>query len=92
MHIDPKASEDNIERFLRNNDKLDKTIQECEKLKNTADRQYNHSTSSRFVGKLLETLVLVKGVGDPLLSCAPESISIAWSAISLLITVRSSDA
>ncbi|KAK6523097.1 hypothetical protein TWF694_005995 [Orbilia ellipsospora] len=80
-----------IDRFLKNNDRIDKTISECEKLKSTADRQYDHSTSSRFVGKLLGVLVVVKNIGDPLLQCAPESISIAWSAISLLINVGAND-
>ncbi|KAF3912618.1 Tankyrase-1 [Arthrobotrys entomopaga] len=85
------ANDDIIDRFLKNNDRIDKTISECEKLKATADRQYNHSTSSRFVGKLLGVLVVVKDIGDPLLQCAPESVSIAWSAISLLIGIGAND-
>ncbi|KAK6523793.1 hypothetical protein TWF281_001765 [Arthrobotrys megalospora] len=85
----PRPSEENIERFLKNNNQIDETIGECENLKSTADRQYNHSTSSRFIGKLLKVLAVVKNIGDPLLQCAPESISIAWSAISLLIGVSS---
>ncbi|EPS41124.1 hypothetical protein H072_4992 [Dactylellina haptotyla CBS 200.50] len=87
----PRPSDEIIDRFLKNNDRIDKTISECENLKTVADRQYNHSTSSKFVGKLLEVLVVVKNIGDPLLQCAPESVSIAWSAISLLISLGSTD-
>ncbi|KAK6513993.1 hypothetical protein TWF506_008423 [Arthrobotrys conoides] len=87
----PRPSEENIERFLKNNNQIDETISECENLKSAANRQYHGSTSSRFIGKLLEVLVVVKNVGDPLLQCAPESVSIAWSAISLLIGLGVND-
>ncbi|KAK6339352.1 hypothetical protein TWF718_008772 [Orbilia javanica] len=87
----PRPSEENIERFLKNNNQIDETISECENLKSVADRQYHGSTSSKFIGKLLEVLVVVKNVGDPLLQCAPESVSIAWSAISLLIGLGVND-
>ncbi|KAF3222661.1 hypothetical protein TWF106_005467 [Orbilia oligospora] len=87
----PRPSEENIERFLKNNNQIDETISECENLKTAANRQYHGSTSSRFIGKLLEVLVVVKNVGDPLLQCAPESVSIAWSAISLLIGLGVND-
>lgn len=40
------------------------------------------------MGKLLEVLVMVKEVADPFLEFAPESVSIAWSAVSFLIQVR----
>ncbi|KAF3934531.1 hypothetical protein ABW19_dt0206820 [Dactylella cylindrospora] len=89
--MNPRPSEEIVERFLKNNDRIDKTISECENLKSAADRQYDHSTSSRFIGKLLEVLVVVKNIGDPLLQCAPESVSIAWSAISLLISLGVND-
>ncbi|KAK6352524.1 hypothetical protein TWF730_009348 [Orbilia blumenaviensis] len=87
----PRPSEENIERFLKNKNQIDETISECQNLKAAANRQYSGSTSSRFIGKLLEVLVVVKNVGDPLLQCAPESVSIAWSAISLLIGLGVSD-
>ncbi|KAK6345757.1 hypothetical protein TWF718_007664 [Orbilia javanica] len=85
--------EKNIERFLKNNNRIDETISECKNLKSAADRQYNHSSSGspKFIRKLLDILVVVKSVGDPLLQCAPESVSIAWSAISLLINLGVND-
>ncbi|KAF3235110.1 hypothetical protein TWF192_001076 [Orbilia oligospora] len=84
--------EKHIERFLKNNNRLDETISECRNLKSTADRQYSHTSgSSKFIKKLLDVLVVVKSVGDPLLQCAPESVSVTWSMISLLIGLGAND-
>lgn len=82
-----KPSQENIDRFLNDNFRLDKAISKCESLKLSADNQYKKSTGSRFVGKLLSILVTVKEIGDPFMQCAPESVSIAWSAVSFLIQV-----
>src|SRR4051812_6120500 len=65
---DPRASEENIYRFLKNNDRIEKAILECEKLQSKANNQYGSdsaSRSSRMVGELLNILGVVKRVGDP---------------------------
>ncbi|KAF3278563.1 hypothetical protein TWF970_004570 [Orbilia oligospora] len=86
-----RPSQESIDRFLKEDFRLDKAISKCETLKTAAENQYNKGKGSRFVGKLLEVLVMVKEVADPFLEFAPESVSIAWSAVSFLIQVGASD-
>ncbi|KAK6511041.1 hypothetical protein TWF506_010125 [Arthrobotrys conoides] len=86
-----RPSQESIDRFLKDDFRLDKAISKCETLKTAAENQYNKGKGSRFVGKLLEVLVMVKEVADPFLEFAPESVSIAWSAVSFLIQVGASD-
>ncbi|EPS38523.1 hypothetical protein H072_7756 [Dactylellina haptotyla CBS 200.50] len=86
-----RPSQESIDRFLKEDFRLDKAISKCQTLKNAADNQYNKGKGSRFVGKLLQVLVTVKEIADPFLEFAPESVSIAWSAVSFLIQVGASD-
>ncbi|KAF3941002.1 hypothetical protein ABW19_dt0209977 [Dactylella cylindrospora] len=76
-----KTSDDNILSFLRKRDKLHSLIEATETLKEKADKKYSDRVGS-FMGVLLEA----KATGDSLLTCAPETISIAWSVVSILIT------
>ncbi|KAK6497897.1 hypothetical protein TWF481_012295 [Arthrobotrys musiformis] len=86
-----RPSQESIDRFLKEDFRLDKAISKCQTLKTAAENQYSKGKGSRFVGKLLEVLVMVKEVADPFLEFAPESVSIAWSAVSFLIQVGASD-
>ncbi|EWC44641.1 hypothetical protein DRE_06630 [Drechslerella stenobrocha 248] len=86
-----RPSQESIDRFLREDFRLDKAIAKCQTLKASAENQYSKSKGARVVGKLLEVLVAVKEVADPFLQFAPESVSIAWSAVSFLIQVGASD-
>ncbi|KAF3906505.1 hypothetical protein ABW20_dc0106970 [Dactylellina cionopaga] len=79
-------SQQNIDDFLSNNVNVNKAIVECEKLKAKADRRYEGP-----LGKLLGVLSVLKDVGDQVLTCAPESVSIAWGIISLLVGVGIND-
>ncbi|KAK6537388.1 Ran-binding protein 10 [Orbilia ellipsospora] len=79
-------SQDNINDFLRNNINVNKAISEAEKLKARADRRYEGS-----LGKLLGVLSVLKDVGDSVLTCAPETVSIAWGIISLLVGIGTND-
>ncbi|KAK6525919.1 hypothetical protein TWF281_010962 [Arthrobotrys megalospora] len=75
-----------ISSFLRNNVNVNKAIAECEVLKAKADRRYEGK-----IGKLLGVLSLLKDTGDAVLTCAPETVSIAWGIISLLVTIGTND-
>ncbi|KAK6354450.1 hypothetical protein TWF730_008852 [Orbilia blumenaviensis] len=86
-----RPSQESLDRFLKEDFRLDKAISKCETLKTAAENQYNKGKGSRFVGKLLEVLMTVKEIADPFLEFAPESVSIAWSAVSFLIQVGASD-
>ncbi|KAJ6258261.1 hypothetical protein Dda_7180 [Drechslerella dactyloides] len=79
-------SQENIDDFLRNNVNVNKAISEAEKLKEKADRRYEGS-----LGKLLGVLSVLKDVGDSVLTCAPETISIAWGIISFLVGIGVND-
>ncbi|KAK6530304.1 SPRY domain-containing protein 3 [Orbilia ellipsospora] len=79
-------SQENINDFLKNNVNISKAISQCEILKSKADARYDGP-----LGKLLGVLSTVKDVGDAVLTCAPESVSIAWGIISLLIGVGVND-
>ncbi|KAK6346669.1 hypothetical protein TWF696_006787 [Orbilia brochopaga] len=79
-------SRENIDDFLRNNVNVNKAISEAEKLKARADRRYEGA-----LGKLLGVLSVLKDVGDSVLTCAPETVSIAWGIISFLIGVGVND-
>ncbi|KAF3936119.1 Tankyrase-2 [Dactylella cylindrospora] len=80
-----------VESFLKENWNLSKTISNCESLQHKADAAYQKTKGGRFVADLLTSLVMVKKVADPFLQYAPETISIAWCAISGLITIASND-
>ncbi len=86
-NVPKPPSQESIQRFLSDNFRLDKAITKCQSLKNTADREYTKNKGVKFVGKLLTLLQTVKEIGDPFLQFAPESISIAWSAVGFLIQV-----
>ncbi|KAF3920708.1 Tankyrase-1 [Orbilia brochopaga] len=86
-----RPSQENIDRFLKEDFRLDKAIAKCQTLKTAAENQYSKGKGSKFVGKLLEVLQTVKDVADPFLQFAPESVSIAWSCVSFLIQVGASD-
>ncbi|KAF3922508.1 hypothetical protein AA313_de0210364 [Arthrobotrys entomopaga] len=79
-------SQENINDFLKNNVTISKAILECEKLKAKADARYDGP-----LGKLLGILSTVKDMGDAVLTCAPESVSIAWGIISMLIATGVND-
>ncbi|EPS43898.1 hypothetical protein H072_2028 [Dactylellina haptotyla CBS 200.50] len=79
-------SQDNLNDFLRNNVNVSKAISEAERLKAKADRRYEGS-----LGKLLGVLSVLKDVGDAVLTCAPETVSIAWGIISLLVGIGTND-
>ncbi|KAF3904834.1 hypothetical protein ABW20_dc0105276 [Dactylellina cionopaga] len=79
-------NQQNVNDFLRNNVNVDKAISEAERLKAKADRRYEGS-----LGKLLGVLSILKDVGDAVLTCAPETVSIAWGIISLLVGVGTND-
>ncbi|EPS36209.1 hypothetical protein H072_10262 [Dactylellina haptotyla CBS 200.50] len=79
-------SQDNINDFLNNNVNVSKAISECEILKARADSRYDGP-----LGKLLSVLNVLKDVGDAVLTCAPETVSIAWGIISLLVGVGVND-
>ncbi|KAF3908223.1 hypothetical protein AA313_de0203654 [Arthrobotrys entomopaga] len=79
-------SQDRVNDFLRNNVNVNKAISEAEKLKSRADRRYEGP-----LGKLLGVLSVLKDVGDSVLTCAPETVSIAWGIISLLVGIGTND-
>ncbi|KAK6343534.1 hypothetical protein TWF730_011124 [Orbilia blumenaviensis] len=79
-------SPDHINDFLRNNVNVNKAIAECEKLKAKADKRYEGK-----IGKLLGVLSLLKDTGDAVLTCAPETVSIAWGIISLFVGIGTND-
>ncbi|KAF3911172.1 hypothetical protein AA313_de0209053 [Arthrobotrys entomopaga] len=79
-------SQENIDDFLKNNVNVNKAISECEKLKAKADKRYEGP-----LGKLLGVLSVLKEVGDSVLTCAPESVSIAWGIISFLVGIGTND-
>ncbi|KAF3927870.1 hypothetical protein ABW20_dc0104489 [Dactylellina cionopaga] len=85
-----RFSEAAATEFLNSNYRIDKAINSCLALKSKADQEYG-SKRGQFASKLLNTLRTVKDVGDSFLEFAPESVSIAWSAVSLLIKVGTDD-
>ncbi|KAK6530246.1 hypothetical protein TWF694_003610 [Orbilia ellipsospora] len=80
-----------IDSFFDDYTDLGRTIANCESLQAKADSQYHVNRGGRFVKKLLDSLIMVKSIADPFLEFAPESVSIAWCAISGLITIAASD-
>ncbi|KAK6534913.1 hypothetical protein TWF281_006213 [Arthrobotrys megalospora] len=80
-----------IDNFLNDNWDLSRTIANCESLQVKADGEYNKKKGGRFVRKLLDGLMMVKSIADPFLEFAPETVSIAWCAISGLITIAATD-
>ncbi|KAF3928652.1 hypothetical protein AA313_de0207818 [Arthrobotrys entomopaga] len=80
-----------IDEFMKDNAHLEGTIDDCKKIQNSADTSYKAKPSGRILGKLLDTLNLIKEVADPFLEFAPESVSIAWFAISTLIQIGAKD-
>ncbi|KAK6350512.1 hypothetical protein TWF718_003703 [Orbilia javanica] len=80
-----------IVNFLKDNWDLSRTIANCETLQVKADGEYNKKKGGRFVRKLLDGLMMVKSIADPFLEFAPETVSIAWCAISGLITIAATD-
>ncbi|KAK6526508.1 hypothetical protein TWF694_005091 [Orbilia ellipsospora] len=80
-----------IEEFMKDNAHLDNTVEDCKKLQNSADAAYSGGRAGKFIGKLLDTLLIVKEVADPFLEFAPESISLAWFAISSMIEIGAAD-
>ncbi|KAK6360084.1 hypothetical protein TWF730_006238 [Orbilia blumenaviensis] len=80
-----------IDEFMKDNAHLDGTIKDCQKIQETADGSYKEKTSGRLIGKLLTTLSIIKEVADPFLEFAPESVSIAWFAISSLVQIGAAD-
>ncbi|KAK6543590.1 hypothetical protein TWF694_000333 [Orbilia ellipsospora] len=88
---DDKPEQKAIERFFRSNVRLDATISKCEFVKTNAETQYSQKKSSKFLGKLLDVLTTVKAVADPFLQNGPETVSIAWCAVSFLIDVAAKD-
>ncbi|KAK6345738.1 hypothetical protein TWF718_007645 [Orbilia javanica] len=76
-----------IDDFMKDNAHLDGTIKDCQEIQKTADGSYKAKTSGRLIGRLLNTLSIIKEVADPFLEFAPESVSIAWFAISALVQV-----
>ncbi|KAF3937613.1 hypothetical protein ABW19_dt0204755 [Dactylella cylindrospora] len=72
---------ENLDLFFRNKNRLDRVITECERLSVSAGSRYGGRT-----GRLLEVLRTVKTIGDPILAAMPsETISLAWSVITLFI-------
>ncbi|KAK6359218.1 hypothetical protein TWF696_000382 [Orbilia brochopaga] len=84
-------SRSDIDEFMRENAHLDGTIDSCKKLQQSADGSYHDKSSGRLVGKLLTTLTIIKDVADPFLDFAPESVSIAWFALSCMIQIGAAD-
>lgn len=84
-------SKGEIDDFMKDNAHLDGTIKDCQKIQKTADASYKEKTSGRLIGKLLNTLSIIKEVADPFLEFAPESVSIAWFAISALVQIGATD-
>jgi len=69
---------------------LEKTIDIVDSFKKKAESEYHRADGkSNLVGKLLKTLTTVKEIGDPFLQFAPESVSIAWWAVTSVVQVRS---
>ncbi|KAF3931085.1 hypothetical protein ABW20_dc0106601 [Dactylellina cionopaga] len=85
-----RFSESAAVEFLNSNYRIDKAINSCIAMKTKADQEYGNKRG-RFASKLLNALRTVKDIGDAFLEFAPESISIAWSAVSLLIKVGTDD-
>ncbi|KAF3316832.1 hypothetical protein TWF173_001494 [Orbilia oligospora] len=75
-----------LEKFLFSNSNVKNAISECEELKSKADKRYKGK-----VRKLLEVLSFIKDTGDAVLTCAPETVSIAWGVISSLISIGVKD-
>ncbi|EGX43973.1 hypothetical protein AOL_s00210g134 [Orbilia oligospora ATCC 24927] len=75
-----------LENFLFSNSNVKNAISECEELKSKADKRYKGK-----VRKLLEVLSFIKDTGDAVLTCAPETVSIAWGVISSLISIGVKD-
>ncbi|KAK6528585.1 hypothetical protein TWF281_009824 [Arthrobotrys megalospora] len=84
-------SKGEIDEFMKDNAHLDGTIKDCQKIQKSADASYKEKTSGRLIGKLLSTLSIIKEVADPFLEFAPESVSIAWFAISSLVQIGATD-
>ncbi|KAF3098916.1 hypothetical protein TWF102_005959 [Orbilia oligospora] len=84
-------SKGEIDDFMKDNAHLDGTIQDCQKIQKNADASYKEKASGRLIGKLLNTLSIIKEVADPFLEFAPESVSIAWFAISALVQIGATD-
>ncbi|KAK6501013.1 hypothetical protein TWF506_003768 [Arthrobotrys conoides] len=84
-------SKGEIDDFMKDNAHLDGTIKDCQKIQKNADASYKEKTSGRLIGKLLNTLSIIKEVADPFLEFAPESVSIAWFAISALVQIGATD-
>lgn len=82
----PKRIE--IDEFMSENANLDGTVSYCQKLQTSSESAYSGSKGGRFMSKLVNTLMVIKEVADPFMEFAPESVSIAWFAISSLIQVR----
>jgi len=84
------VSQSSITTFLEDNYRLDQTVSVCKAMKNKAEAEYT-TGKIKYVGKLLSILTDVTDIADPFMSFAPESISVAWSAISILIKVCASE-
>ncbi|EWC48830.1 hypothetical protein DRE_00135 [Drechslerella stenobrocha 248] len=85
----PSKSE--IDTFMKQNAHLDSTIESCTNLQKSADSSYHGKPSGRLLRRLLSTLSVIKQVADPFLESAPESISIAWFALSCMIQIGAAD-
>ncbi|KAK6527599.1 hypothetical protein TWF694_004583 [Orbilia ellipsospora] len=79
-----------VNAFLHRNYQIDRAINSCTEMKTKVDKEYSGGRG-RFATKLLTVLRTVKDVGDAFLEFAPESVSIAWSAVSILIKVGTDD-
>ncbi|EPS44961.1 hypothetical protein H072_946 [Dactylellina haptotyla CBS 200.50] len=84
-------SKEEIQKFLKDNASLDTAMGDCKKLQDSADAQYHQKPAGKILGKIIKTMSIVKEVADPFLSYAPESVSIAWFAISSIIQVGAQD-
>ncbi|KAK6531936.1 hypothetical protein TWF694_003100 [Orbilia ellipsospora] len=92
MRKSRRFSEAATANFLQSGYRIDKTINSCLAMKNKADQEYgSNKRGGRFAGKLLGLLKTIKDVGDTFLEFAPESVSIAWSAVSILIKIGTDD-
>ncbi|EPS45548.1 hypothetical protein H072_429 [Dactylellina haptotyla CBS 200.50] len=76
--------------FLNTDYRIDKAINSCLAMKTKAENQYGSKRANPAL-KLLNILRTVKDVGDSFLQFAPETVSMAWSAVSLLIRVGTDD-
>lgn len=78
-------SEERLISFLTETYDIQQTINSCNEV-NT--RYGGEEEGKQPVGKLYETLTIVKNVGDAVMTSAPEIVSAVWCGVGMVIKVR----